>query len=96
MWSCRTRTAIRFVWYRHNTAVRQPSEAERKAWAERASDEYVYLSGQDIVGHARIDGSELAVVSVKLSRQSKGIGREFVRFLVNRVLENGEERPTLW
>ena len=78
-----------------DSVIRQPSEAERKYWAENADDAYVYLLGDEIVGHARIDGSELRVVSVKLSQQGRGIGRAFVEFLVNRILEKGLT-PTLW
>ena len=79
-----------------DSAVRQPSEQERAYWAEHADDGYVYLSGKEIIGHARLDGNELGVVSIKISHQGKGYGRAFVRYLVNRILEKGEGRPVLW
>ena len=76
--------------------VRQPNEKERRYWAEHADDGYVLLSGDEIVGHARLDGSELAVVSIKRSHQGRGLGCAFVRFLVNRLLERGSGTPNLW
>jgi mycothiol synthase len=74
----------------------QPDEEERKYWAEHADDGYVYLSGNEIVGHARIEGNELDVVSIKISHQGRGYGRVFVKFLVNRIIEKNQGNPTLW
>lgn len=79
-----------------DSAVRQPSEEERRYWAEHADDGYVYLSGSEIVGHARIEGPELDVVSIKIPHQGKGLGRKFVKYLTNRILEKGEGEPVLW
>lgn len=79
-----------------DSVVAQPNEEERKYWAEHADDGYVYLSGNEIIGHARIDDNELGVVSIKLSHQGKGFGRAFVQFLVNRVMEKNEDHPKLW
>jgi GNAT superfamily N-acetyltransferase len=78
-----------------DSVAAQPCEKERRYWAEHANDGYVYLDGDEIVGHARIDGREIGVVSVKLSHQGRGIGRGFVRFLINRILERGQ-KPSLW
>ena len=74
----------------------RPSEREREYWAQHANDGYVFLSGDEIIGHARIDGTELSVVSIRITQQGKGYGRAFVKYLVNRILEKGENKPTLW
>ncbi len=79
-----------------DSVVAQPSEASRKQWAEDAQNEYVYVLGDEIVGHAWIDGTELDVVSIKIPHQGKGLGRKFVKYLTNRILEKGEGEPTLW
>jgi mycothiol synthase len=79
-----------------DSVVRQPSEEERRYWAEHADDGYVYLSGSEIVGHARIEGPELDVVSIKIPHQGKGLGRKFVKYLTNRIIEKGEGEPVLW
>ena len=79
-----------------DSAPARPSEKERRYWAEHADDGYVYLSRDEIVGHARIEDNELKVVSVKISHQGRGYGRAFVRYLVNRILEKGKGWPALW
>ncbi len=79
-----------------DSVVRQPNEAERKYWAEHAYDGYVFLSRNEIAGHARLKGRKLEVVSIKISHQGKGYGRAFVRYLVNRLLEKGDGSPGLW
>ena len=68
----------------------EPSEDMRNFYAEHAEGEYVYLEGDEIIGFAQIDGAELSSVSIKLSHQGKGLGRDFTKFLVNRILEKGE------
>lgn len=79
-----------------DSEVRQPSDKERRYWAEHAADGYVYLSGSEIVGHARISDNELEVVSIKISHQGKGYGRAFVKYLINRIMEKDKGRPALW
>ena len=68
-----------------------PSDDMKNFYAEHAEGEYVYLEGDEIIGFAQIDGAELSSVSIKLSHQGKGLGRDFTKFLVNRILEKGEE-----
>lgn len=68
----------------------EPSEDMKNFYAEHAEGEYVYLEGDEIIGFAQIDGAELSSVSIKLSHQGKGLGRDFTKFLVNRILEKDE------
>ncbi len=79
-----------------DSVTAQPSEASRKRWAEDAENEYVYVLDDEIVGHACIDGTVLDEVSIKIPHQGKGLGRKFVKYLTNRILEKGDGEPTLW
>ncbi len=73
-----------------------PSEAGRKEWAESADERYVYLDKGEIVGYAHQEGAELGSISVKISRQGEGFGRNFVRYMVNVIMEKTAEMPSLW
>ena len=78
-----------------DSVVAQATEEDRKYCAENAENEYVVELNGEIVGYGAIDGAEIDEVSIKIPHQGKGLGRAFVKFLTNRVLEKGEV-PTLW
>ena len=79
-----------------DSTLSEPDEETRKRWAESADDEYVFVQDGEIAGYARIDGNELDSVSIKVSHQGKGMGRKFVEFLINRILEKDKGNPVLW
>ena len=79
-----------------DSVVAQATEEDRKYCAENAENEYVVELNGEIVGYAAIDGTELGEVSIKIPHQDKGLGRKFVKYLTNRILEQGEGEPTLW
>ncbi len=79
-----------------NSVPEVPSAEMRKLWKETAVERYVYVEENEIVGYAHLDGAELAEVSIKISRQDNGLGTEFVKFLVNRLLEKGYSEPCLY
>ena len=79
-----------------DSAPEKPSAEMRQRWAETADERYVYVLGDEIVGYAHIDGGELSCVAIKIARQGEGLGREFVQFLVNRLLEKGYREPFLY
>lgn len=79
-----------------DSVTAKPSEASRKGWANAAEDEYVYVLDGEIVGYARLDETETDSVSIKIPHQGKGLGRKFVQFLTNRILEKDDGEPTLW
>ena len=73
-----------------------PGEESREHWRNTADERYVYVLDDEIVGYAHVEGNELASVSIKIAHQGKGLGRGFVRFLVNLILEKGVGVPCLW
>ncbi len=79
-----------------DSVTAQPSEASRKGWANAAEEEYVYVLGGEIVGYARLAETKIDSVSIKIPHQGKGLGRKFVTYLTNRILEKGEGEPVLW
>ena len=74
----------------------EPSEENRKSWAAGADERYVYVVDGEIVGYAHLDGAEISSVSVRIDRQGRGYGRNFVKYLVNLILEGEEGPPSLW
>ena len=79
-----------------DSVVAQATEEDRKYCAENAENEYVVELNGEIVGYGAIDGTELDEVSIRIPHQGKGLGRKFVKYLTNRILEKGEGEPTLW
>ncbi len=79
-----------------DSVVAQATEEDRKYCAENAENEYVIELNGEIVGYAAIDGTELEEVSIRIPHQGKGLGRKFVKYLTNRIIEKGEGKPTLW
>ncbi|MBQ6234433.1 MAG: GNAT family N-acetyltransferase [Clostridia bacterium] len=79
-----------------DSVVAQATEEDRKYCAENAENEYVLELNGEIVGYGAIDGTELDEVSIKIPYQGKGLGRKFVKYLTNRILEKGEGEPVLW
>ena len=79
-----------------DSVVAQATEEDREYCAEHAENEYVLEMNGEIVGYGAIDGTELDEVSIKIPHQGKGLGRKFVKYLTNRIMEKSEGEPTLW
>lgn len=73
-----------------------PSEKGRKYWSETTDERLVYLNGEEIVGYAHIEGSEIGSVSVKPDCQNKGVGKAFVKYIVNMLLDIGYDNISLY
>ena len=73
-----------------------PSEKERKYWSETANERLVYMNGTEIVGYAHIVGSEIGSISVKPSQQGKGIGKKFLKHIINRLKDAGHTDISLY
>ena len=73
-----------------------PSEEARKYWADTAKDRLVYLDGEEIIGFAHIQGNEICAVSVKPGRQGKGIGKRFLQYIANMLIDSGRTSISLY
>ena len=79
-----------------NSVPEPPSEKGRKYWSETTDERLVYLNGKEIVGYAHIEGSKIGSVSVKPDCQRKGVGKAFVKYIVNMLLDIGYENISLY
>ena len=79
-----------------NSVPYAPDDEARQYCAETAEGRYVYEVDDEIVGCAYIDGAEIALVSIGISHQGKGLGRNLVKFMVNEILEKGIGEPFLY
>lgn len=74
-----------------NSVPYEADEAARKVCLDTANERYVYVLDGEIVGAAHIDGAEIDNIAIKITHQGKGLGKLFVQFLVNEILEKGGE-----
>lgn len=79
-----------------DSVLQQPSEAMREDWKESAHERFVYVKDGEIVGHSHLEGDVIDSVSIKPEEQGKGIGRLFVKYLCNKILESGYNSVTLY
>lgn len=69
--------------------VAQPSEDDRRAWAEEAENYFLYMDCGEVVGVGCLTGNEIFSVSVRCDRQGQGIGQKFIPYLANVLLRRG-------
>lgn len=79
-----------------DSVVAQPSEEERRTWAEDAQNRFVYELNGEIVAYSRLSGNELSSISVHTDFQGRGIGRKFVIYLCNEIYRRGSTNVDLW
>ena len=73
-----------------------PDEEERRYWADTAEERFVAMDGQEIVGYAHIEGNEISSISVKPGRQGKGVGKEFLKYVANVLMDTGHTSISLY
>ena len=78
------------------SVVQQPSDALREDWEATAQERFVYVQDGEIIGHAHLEGNAIDSVSIKPEAQGKGIGRLFVKYLCNKILESGHTSVALY
>ncbi len=79
-----------------DSIIERPSENMRKYWAETANERFLYIHDDIIVGYAHIDGDEIGSVSVRTEHQGQGIGRNFVKYICNKILDKGNDEVSLY
>ena len=78
-----------------DSVVDEPSEQMRKNWAQTAEERLVCRLGDEIVGFVHIEGPEIGSISVKPECQGQGIGRIFLKSVINRMLGEGKTEISL-
>lgn len=79
-----------------DSVVEQPSEEMRELWDKTHHERLVYTQGDEIVGYARVLGNEIVSVAIKSQHQGKGLGRNFVKFICNKILSDGNSSVGLF
>lgn len=74
----------------------QPSEEDRQNYLEEADSIYVLMDQENTVGILRLEGAEVDAVAVAYEFQGQGYGKALTQFGVNRILEAGHSKVTLW
>jgi len=75
--------------------IQQPSDKMREYWTRTADERLIYVKDEEIVGYAHSAGSEISSISVKATNQGQGIGRNFMKYLCNKILAEGNQSVAL-
>ncbi len=79
-----------------DSVVEQPSDEMRALWGKTASERLVYTQDCEIVGYAHFEGNELGSISIKSQHQGKGLGQNFVKYICNAILSDGNTTVDLY
>jgi len=79
-----------------DSVIAQPNEKARQAWNETANERFVFVEEGIVVGYAHIEGNEIGSVAVRIQDQGHGIGRRFVKFICNTILDRGNDFVSLY
>ena len=79
-----------------DSKIKEPNEESRKRHLKNKDDEYVYIYDNEVVGFASLYKSCIDSISIKVSHQGKGLGTNFVKYLVNQIIDKEKEIPSLW
>jgi mycothiol synthase len=74
----------------------QPNDCMRNHWASTKKERFVYVQDNEIIGYAHVVGNEIGSISVKSQYQGQGIGRIFMKFICNKILEEGYKEVSLY
>jgi mycothiol synthase len=78
------------------SVIEETSEKMRIIWSETANERLLYIHNDEIIGHAQIAGNEIDSVSVKSEYQGIGVGRNFVKYLCNKIIKDGHTTVSLY
>ena len=73
-----------------------PNDKYRQRFAETAEERYVYELDGNIIGYAKLDGDELDIICIRISHQGEGFGRNFLKYMINLMIDSGIKEPCLW
>lgn len=73
-----------------------PNEEERIRYKENTENIFILRDNNQEVAVIRIEDNEIDAVAVDIDHQGKGYGKPLVGYTVNRLLDKGCTKPTLW
>lgn len=84
------------VGYFPDSVIEQPNDSMRENWASTKKERFVYVQGSEIIGYSHVVGNKIGSISVKSQYQNQGIGRMFMKFIINKILEDGYTTVSLY
>lgn len=78
------------------SVIEEPSEKMRSHWAKTSDERLVYTKDQTVVGYARVEGNEIASISVKSEYHGQGIGQNFMKYICNKILSEKHDSVDLY
>ena len=79
-----------------DSVIEKQSDKMRQHWARTSNERLVYTTDGMIIGYAHIAGNEIGSVSVAIPYQGHGLGRNFVKAICNKILDDGYDVVTLY
>jgi ribosomal protein S18 acetylase RimI-like enzyme len=79
-----------------DSVIEQPNDKMRKYWEKTSTERLVYVQNNEIIGYAHIEGNEIGSISVKSQNQRQGIGRNFMKYICNKILAGGKDSVLLF
>lgn len=79
-----------------DSVVEQPDDNMRKDWANTVYERFVYIQDDVIIGYAHIEDNCIGSISIRKEYQGQGIGRSFMKFICNKILDEGYKEVFLY
>lgn len=78
------------------STLSRPSEKQKDSYKENAENVFVLREYNKIVAAAILDNNEIDGVAVAIDKQGKGYGKKLVSYSVNKLLDRGFQKVSLW
>lgn len=78
-----------------DSVIEQPNNSIQEYWASTKKERLVYVRDDEIIGYAHVVGNEIGSISVKPQYQGHGVGRMFMKYIINKIFEEGYKTVSL-
>lgn len=73
-----------------------PSEKEKNLYKENAENIFVLRESNKIAAVSILEDSEIDEVAVAIDKQGKGYGKALISYSINKLLDRGYQKVSLW
>ncbi len=78
------------------STLSRPNEKQKESYKENAENIFVLRADNKIVAATILDDNEIDGVAVAIDKQGKGYGKKLVSYSVNKLLDRGFQKVSLW
>ncbi|GKU27426.1 GNAT family N-acetyltransferase [Clostridium folliculivorans] len=78
------------------STLSSPSEKQKSLYKENLKNIFVLKQHNEIVAVSILDDNEIDSIAVAIDKQGKGYGKKLVSYSVNKLLDRGYEKVSLW